>query len=218
MATNAYAGQAQACLIRVARLNDDGSPSEGSCNLYVTEKLVSLEWSPEVNDGDTISQLDGCGEEELFFRADDVLRWLNLTMRVVAPEPELLEFFAGGTVHNLSGDTTGYGLKGPGVVGGPTDTSIELWEAIIVDGSIADYMRYVFPRTRGWRRTGSTHENAAYEVQIEGRGFAAGAWGDGPAGDWSDLTDEPVTLYDGAIEVNSLPAAQEGCQDLVIPS
>lgn len=215
MADNAYGGQAQACRIRVARLDDAGAPLVGTDNMYVSDKLIELEWDPEIDSGDTLEQSDGCGDERLSYRADDNMRWLNLSMSIVAPEPELLEMLAGGTVHNLEGDTTGYGIKGPGAIGGANDVSIELWEAIIVDGSIVDYARYVFPRTRAWRRTGSTHQNDVLNVELDGRGVSAGSWGEGPGGDWSDLSDENVDIYDWAIEENPLPTVANGPQEIV---
>lgn len=214
MADNAYAGQAQACLIRVARLDDNGAPDWGADNLYVSEGLIQLDWSPNIDDGDELEQADGCGNEKLFYSADDNLRDLELSMQIVAPEPELLEMLAGGTIHTLSDDTVGYGIPGPGPLGGSQDVSIELWERIIVDGSIADYARYVFPRTRKWRRTGSTHQNDVLNVELEGTGVEAGSWGNGPGDDWNLLSDEAVTIYDWAIETQTRPTATNGAQEL----
>ena len=218
MSDQTCAGQAQACLIRVARLDDDGSVLEGADNLYVTENMISLEWSPDIDTGDELDQSNGCGEEVVFFQAPDRLRGLDLTLLLVAPEPELLEMLAGGTVHTNTGDTRGYGLIGPGTVGGPTDVSIELWERIIVAGSIVGHARYVFPRTRNWTLQGSTHENDVLDVELEGRAVEAALWGDGPGGDWSDLSEEAVTIYDWAIEENELPTAECGAQELSVPT
>jgi hypothetical protein len=217
MANEECAGQAQACLIRVARLTATGAPSVGATNLYVSSNLISMEWAPDIATGDELEQVDGCGNECVYFRAPDRIRKLDLTLTMCAPEPELLEMLAGGTLHALTAVTTGYGIPGTGTIGeGVDDVSIELWQNIIVDGSIVGQARYVFPRTRNWRRTGSTHQNDILDVTLEGFGVNAGAWGDGPGGDWSDLSDEPVTLYDWALEANALPTAQCGAQELAL--
>jgi hypothetical protein len=217
MANEECAGQAQACLIRAARLNADGSPDEGPGNLYVSSGLISIEWSPDVATGDELEALDGCGNECVFFRAPDRIRKLDLTLTMCAPEPELMEILAGGTVHALSATTKGYGIPGTGTVGeGVNDVSLELWQNIIRDGSIIGQARYVFARTRNWRRTGSTHQNDILDVTLEGFAVNAGLWGEGPGNDWSDLSDEDVTLYDWALEVNDLPVAQCGAQTLAL--
>lgn len=218
MSALSCAGQAQACLLRVARLDADGAPLEGVGNLYVTEKMISLGWSPNIDGGDELDQSNGCGDEIIFFQAPDRLRNLELDLTIVAPEPELLEMLAGGTVHELTGDTRGYGMKGPGTLGGLNDVSIELWERIIVDGSIAGYARYVFPRTRNWALQGNTHENDVLDVELEGIAVQAGTWGDGPGFDWDDLSESGPTIYDWAIEENELPVAECGAQELTAPA
>lgn len=209
MAVEVCAGQAQACLIRAAELDATGHPDAG-LSMYVSDALVSLAWTPQVTTGAEISQLDGCGNKCTQYKAPDTLDRLNLTLTICSPDPELQAMLAGGTVHVLGTDTVGYGTPGVGTIGGPTDVSIELWENIIIDGSIAGQARYVFPRTRGWARSGSTHGNSPYDVVLTGTAVDAGDWDDGPAGDWDLLSDEPVTLYDFALETQTLPIAACG--------
>jgi len=219
MAGEECAGQAQACLIRVAKLDADGAPLDGDGNLYVSAGLISIEWAPDVATGDELEQVDGCGNECVYFRAPDRIRKLDLTLTMCAPEPELMQLMAGGTLHALTGVTTGWGLPGSGTVGeGVNDVSVELWQNLIVDGSIAGQMRYVFPRTRNWRRTGSTHQNDILDVTLEGFGVNAGTFGGGPAGDWDLLSDEDVTLYDFALETQTLPTAACGASALAVPT
>jgi len=216
MANEECAGQAQACLIRVARLDPTtGAPLAGDGNLYVTEAMISLEWSPDIATGDELEATNGCGEECVYFRADDRVRKLDLTLTLCTPAPELIEMLAGGTIHALSAVTTGYGLPAPGAIS-TGDTSIELWEKIIVDQSVAGHARHVLPRTRGWRQTGETFQNDVLSPVLEGFGVQAGAWGDGPGGDWSDLSDEDVVFKDWALEANALPVAVCGSQALVL--
>jgi hypothetical protein len=219
VANEECAGQAQACLIRVAKLAADGSPLDGESNLYVSAGLISLEWSPDIATGDELEQVDGCGNEIVYFRAPDRVRKLDLTLTLGAPEPELLALLEGGVLHALSAVTTGYGHPGTGTIGeGVNDVSIELWQNIIVDGSIAARARYAWPRTRGWRRTGGTHQNDILDVALEGFSVNAGLWGGGPAGDWGDLSDEDPNLMDWALEANALPEPSCGAQALLVPT
>lgn len=216
MSQLSYGGQAQACVIRVARLTADGAPLAGADNLYVSEGLVSLNWSPDVAGGEEIDAQNGCGADIIYYQAPDRVRKLELDLALIAPEPDLLEMLEGGTIHGLTGDVTGFGLKGVDIVGGPTDVSIELWERVIVDGSIAGYARYVFPRTRNWVRGGGNHENDVLNVELSGIAVPAGTWGDGPGEDWSSLSDQPVNLYDWAIETQTLPEPTYGAQELTL--
>jgi hypothetical protein len=209
--------QAQACLIRVAVLDEDGAPAAGAGNLYVSGGLISLAVAPQVTTGRTITQDNGCGEPCLTLKQPDKIDWLNLTLTLCAPEPELLEMLDGGTIHNLSDETTGYGSPNAGAVGsGVADLSVELWEGIIVGGSIWGYGRYAYPRTRQWVRQAYTHGADPLAVVYNGIAVDPGDWGDGPGGDWDLLSDEAVTIGGYAVETQTLPTAACGASTLVL--
>ena len=209
-------GQARACLIRVAVLDSDGAPDPGPGNLYVSSGLISMQWTDVVTTGTAITVDDGCGQRCVNLPGAVNRDRLDLTLTLCGPEPELLHILSGGTIHALASETTGYGLPGTGSLSANPDVSIELWEGIVVSDSIVGYARHVFSKTRDWRLNGGTFGNSALDVVLSGVAIDAGEWGEGPGDDWSDLSDEDVTLYDWALEVNELPEANCGAQELVL--
>jgi len=209
MAVEVCYPQAQACLLRAAELDATGHPDAG-LNMYVSGALVTIDLSPQVTTGQELSQLDGCGRKCMGYKAPDNLDRLNVTLTLCTPDPDLQAMLGGGTVHQLGTDDVGYGAPGVGTIGGPTDLSLEYWVNQFLDESIAGQVRYVLPRTRGWLRSNVSHGNNPLAIVYTGVAVDAGDWDDGPAGDWDLLSDDPVTLYDWALETQTLPVAACG--------
>ena len=54
-------GSIQACRLRVGRLDSGGAPSPGASNLYVTDALIQIQTSYEIEAGEEFTQKNGCG-------------------------------------------------------------------------------------------------------------------------------------------------------------
>lgn len=170
------------CMMRVARLLTDGTPDQGADNLYVSDALIKLAWEPDVEEGNELTQKNGCGDIAASHKHDDQVKAYNMTLDLVSPDPELHELLIGGTVLD-----NGNGYQAPALGrSSAASVSIEAWSKAIIGGDVADnlpWFRWVFPRSR-WRPGGKNLEEAFMGVPFVGRATENDNWGNGPANDW----------------------------------
>jgi hypothetical protein len=69
-----------ACALRVARLEADGVPLPGATDLYVTDGVIELSFTPEVEAGDEVTVKNGCGGVCVSHRNDEVIKWWNVEL------------------------------------------------------------------------------------------------------------------------------------------
>src|SRR5512134_2389289 len=170
--------QVQACRIRVAKLNADGSAMVGATNGYVSDALVSVQFSPEYQDGAEITQDNACGDRVIDYKAPDVFRWGNITIQLATPDPYLTQFLSGGsTIVGAGADLGSFGFAAPDL-GTLTDNpiSMELWvkRPDKVTGGLdatRPYARWAYPLIKNLRIGDHTHENGALLPQFTGRAY-----------------------------------------------
>lgn len=83
--------------MRLTALNADGSFSPGN-NLYVSDQLMQLVCTPNVQSGDDLTQLNAAGDLCGVFHHGDMIKRYDLTLSICAPDPELEQMLVGGQV------------------------------------------------------------------------------------------------------------------------
>ncbi|HLF99334.1 MAG TPA: hypothetical protein VI916_02610 [Acidimicrobiia bacterium] len=213
-------GSIRACMMRIAELSATGATPSGN-DLYVSNTLVELVLEPEVREGESIEQQNGCGDYCIDFKGDDITRWWNATLKICEPDAELSALIASGFVALATGaDTVGGKFPPLGRAVPSSGVSIELWSVRLAeDGQTQDgtfgYYQWALPRTRSWRPTGRTFGNTALQNEFVGRVFANSNWGNGPANDWGthDTTDSPlIYIADAAPPVSACGLQVVGAQ------
>lgn len=186
--------QIQACAIRVARLDPSGVPSPGADNLYVSDALVSLTTSPEIEEGEEFTVKNACGSQCVNFKdCDSYKRW-TLALELCTPDPELHELLAGGAVLT-DGAAVGYGVPFLGRNDCPNGFSIELWAKRIDSSGAQDadypWAWWVIPRAYlvlGERK----FENGPLANAFTGFAIENPNWFDGPNNDWPVASDRAL--------------------------
>lgn len=183
--------QVRACATRVSRLDPgSGVPLPGANNLYVSDALVSLEFSWEVEDGEEINEKNACGVTMVNDKAPDSLKFGTVTITLITPDPQLGEMLSQGTVLTSGGAV---GLAAP-PLGEVEDAvvSVELWTKRIRDGKIDTTFPYgwwVYPWLTNLRPDDHTHENAALSSVFVGQAYENDNWANGPLNDWPTTSD-----------------------------
>lgn len=178
--------QIQACAMRVARLYSTGVPAVGSQNHYVTDALVSLKWSTEIEDGEEIQVKNACGSLIVNSKDCDRLKWVNIELSLATPDPELSEILVGGT-RLVDAGAIGYAFPALNLATCPNGVSIELWAKRVTAGGGLDatnpYAWWAIPRVYlNWND--ATFENGAFQPTIQGFAVENENWSNGPLNDW----------------------------------
>lgn len=183
---NLCRAQVQACAIRVARLEDDGTPDVGSNNLYVSAALTSLTITPEIETGDEFIVKNACGSICVNYKDCDRTKRYTTEINLCTPDPELHELMAGGVVLT-NGSAVGWGAPYLNDPVCPNGVSVEVWTKQITTGNAQDpdlpYARWIFPRmtlSPGAR----TFENGPVLSSFSGDLKENENWGNGPLNDW----------------------------------
>lgn len=214
MAEQDCRGQLHACAMRLARLDTNGVPLPGAQNLYVTDALAVLTFTPVYTDGDETEDKNACGEVKLWYRAPDSFKRGDVSIEVVTPDPYLEEFLSGGALLTPDDATKpkGFGAPPLGAITGD-GVSVEVWTKRIDDGDLdADwpYAHWAYPKVKNLRLGDHTHNASPLHPTFTGQAYENANWYDGPAGDW-DADSDRVYQW---IPANVLPAAQCGYQTL----
>lgn len=205
----------QACMMRVARLDEDGSVAGGVNSMYVTDAFTSLSAGGEVEAGDEITVKNACGGICVSYKDCDRLKRLNIELHTCAADPELHELLVGGNVlrYTPAGkpEGVGYGYPALNASGCPFGVSIELWSRHIDSTGAPDsdypWLWWVFPRV--YLQIGDKNfENDAMDHVFTGFAVENQQWGDGPNNDW------PVAMSSVGqfIPTDDIPEAAIGYQ------
>lgn len=177
-----------AVALRVARLNAAGATPAGASNMYVTNSLVKVTFTPEYEAGDEITKKDGLGRTCLNVKQSDTLKRVTLnSVEVCEQDPELTELLSGGALITATGATIGYAFPAVGEDPTPFGVSLEVWTRRYTDNALDPtfpYARWVFPRVK-LRPTARTIGNEAMSGDFDGFGEENVGFGNGPANDYT---------------------------------
>lgn len=175
-----------AVALRVARLGPTGLTPAGASNMYVTNQLVKVTFTPVYEDGDEFVKKDGQGNSCLDIRADDTFKRVDInSVELCNEDPELVEILSGGAIITDTGDTIGYSAPDVGAAATPNGVSLEVWTKRFVDNQPAalPYAHYVFPKVK-LKPLQKSIELGPMATDFEGQGFENANWGNGPNNDW----------------------------------
>lgn len=140
-------GSLQVCRLRVAELGTNGVPVEGAATGYVTDAVIKVDVSTEIEKGDELTLKNGCGSVCQSYQDYDRIKRLSVKMDLCQLDSELISMLVGGDLYDTGGDTFGYALPSVNDTP-PAGVCMELW-------------------TKAWDGTeqatpASTSNNAAY--------------------------------------------------------
>lgn len=207
----------QAVRLRAMRLTDAGAPDIGAGNMLVTDALISVQVSEEVEAGAEVIQKNGSGAICLNYKAPDRLKRASLSMNLCQLDSELLWLIAGGTLIDDGGQAIG--VDRPDGSADIPKAAIEVWslayegDAPSVDSnSDSVYIHWVFPKCQ-FTIGQFTIEEGVLVVPLTGASTANPTYGDGPAN--ADLPFYITGPYAWFLDAAALPAVTDGLTSVV---
>jgi hypothetical protein len=203
----------QACRIRVTNLDPDGTPTVGVDNLYVSDALVSMGYTPVYEEGDEITEKNACGGVVVNYVGPSSFKRGDVSIQLSSPDPFLGALLGGGDVITVA-EVMGFAAPPIGQLS-EDGISIEIWVRRILAGSPDPdypYGQWVYPMVRNLRLGEHTHGNETVKPNYTGNAFENPNWGDGPDNAWPATSDRVYQWF----PVTTLPALSAGAYGEVI--
>lgn len=191
---NDHAASVQGVALRVVQLDESGNAIVGTETAWQTNAFMKFGFTPQYTNGTDIEEKSADGNICVYYRTADVLKSVNFTLEICAPDPELTEMLTGGTLLTSGADTVGYASAEIGVDGTPNGVALEVWSKAIVAGRPAvvnPYWRWVFPFAKMKFSGDRTMENGKMGSAFEGWGYGNAEYGTGGGSDWNYTTASP---------------------------
>lgn len=182
--------QAFVCRLRVTQLDDDGSVLSGADTSYVSAALAKLTISPQYEDGDEITEKDGCGSVFLDVQAPPTYKRNDVSLDLLSPDPYLSAILVPGSVQLTDGAAVGWGAPPLGVLEGKV--SIEAWAKRMDAGKQSQFFPwawFVLPWVDNLKLGDRELSNTMQHSLITGEALENALWGDGPQNDWPVASD-----------------------------
>lgn len=189
--------------LRVTRLDECGRPVYGPCNQVVSDGFVSVEFSPEVEEGEDYTQRNANGDLCVNERGKDALTWISVAIEFCRVDAELWQIMnpTWKTVTNAQGDVTGFriGEKFSDTQG----FALELWPKATGQASLCDEDAptdaapngyFLLPYVLGGAPESWTLENGVATFTLNGRTKGGSLWGRGPYNITHDAAGQPSPL------------------------
>lgn len=216
--------------MRATRVDECGAPVEGTCSQVVTDGFISVELSPEIEEGEEITVRKANGSLCISDQGCPELKWINVEITMCLVDPDLFAFFTGyDLVLDYAGKTVGNRVSS--TVECDKGVALELWtdipDQVCSATGVKKYGYFLLP----WLVNGIvgdfTIENDALNLVINARTQVGSTWGVGPYNvDPTDANNTPGPLQtaigaddhlDMHLTTIAPPAAVCGCQALNIP-
>lgn len=234
--TTTNLGQVNACLFRVARLDVDCSPAQGTNGGYVTAGLASITASPDVEEGTVFEPKNGCGAIMFTYENADRIKRFNLSGELLFFDHEAMELMFGGTVITgasggpFAGETIGWAAPNYNDAP-PNGVYLEVisqrigegaGDCVTSDGGFPTHQGTIFGKVR-LTLGESTFEEDVARLTFTGKATANPALFDGPFDDWVGtgyIPNSPMVTvgYSAAQYAAILATAAAGYQDLAAAS
>jgi hypothetical protein len=187
MAAQCYA-PVKGKVIRATQLDACGKPvlGAGDWPVHVVSKgFISVEYEPEIDDGEDIEQRNADGELCVSVPACPTIKWMNITVSFCQVDPELYSLMTGvPVVLDPDGAATGFRIRKTiqcdGGVALETWTGVSGARCTAGSASAQRYGYFLVPWLTQGVIQAFTIENGAATFQIKGRGVDGGLWGTGP--------------------------------------
>ncbi|WP_280246734.1 hypothetical protein [Nocardia abscessus] len=165
---------------RFTAVTNCGAPSAGAKNTLTTDGFTTLEFAPEYEDGEEMSQKKADGKFAFLFKDDDQLKWIGVTATFTGVNPDLLGMvLSQPIVMDHAGNAVG--IRVGQVIS--TDWAVETWTDIpgVACTAARPYGYFLAPWLHGGRLASFSIQNGAAEFKIENARTQAGSqWDTGP--------------------------------------
>jgi hypothetical protein len=181
--------------MRVTKVNALGRPVYGPASFVTTSGFVSVQFSPEIEEGEETTVKTASGEICVSEKACDELKWISVQMEFCQVDPCLFTLIneTWTELRDCVGDVIGWAESHK--FSCDSGFALELWTDVTgytptTPGATGAWGYMLLPFIVGGTLGEQTVENGAVSFQITGRTKKGSAWGVGP---YDVMCNDPVT-------------------------
>lgn len=218
--------------MRATKVDECGAPIESACSQVVTDGFISVEYSPEVEEGEEVTVRKANGALCCSDQGCPELKWINVELTLCQVDPDLFSFFTGyPLVLDFAGNSVGNRVRS--AVQCDQGVALEVWTDICgqvcTTTGAKQYGYFLLPWVINGIVGDFTIENDALSLVISARTQVGGQWGTGPYNVDPTAVGNPPPAgplltaigatdhLDMHLTTVAPPTAVCGCQALVIP-
>lgn len=171
---------------RFTRVDGCGRPLPGSCSTIVTEDIVSIKASAEVEEGEEISVKNMAGKLCISDKACDSIKWFTVEITLCKVNPALMSLVSGYEIV-LDADQNQIGYDVSGTIDCDGGFALEVWgdvpgvKCLDSDGGGGQYGYILFPWVSAATLSGDLEiQNDALQPVLSGTSKTGHGWGSGP--------------------------------------
>lgn len=175
------------CRTRVTKLDGLGNVSDIPDNSYVSDRMVNIGLTPNIEQGNTFTRRNGCGCAISRFKVNDIFNWFEFSFEDGALEPEMQAMMMGLETIVDGTDVLGVAFGGAFDCGDdPPAVALEFWSQHLDESGGLDefhpYIHWVFPYS-SWSLGDNSAEEDFMANSLTGFSRSNARWGQGPYGD-----------------------------------
>lgn len=179
-----------ACGLRVTLLDSLGNVADQENNYYVTNNLISIAFTPEIETGSDRTLKSGCDCIIATAKFPDLLKRFTFQIDLGQMEPALVALMTGGTLVTDDSDIpVPIGWNWPIQIScsdtPPPKVAVEVWSDVWENdhqNAILPYWHWVFPLTQ-WQIGPSKLDSDFAPLALTGYSLGSTQWVHGPYGD-----------------------------------
>ena len=195
-------------VMRVVRLDACGAPVTGTDAQVVSKGFISINPSPQYEDGEEFIQRNAAGELCVNEKDADALKRIDLTIQLCNVDPDLIELILGARLIKDGSDSIGFALsEAPSTA----KFALEVWQKIAggaCGGGSEQWVHHVFPWVENGRLNDFTIEYGPTTYELAGSTHRNPSYGSGPHNLWTPPL-EPDEHY--AFQVTDVPPPSPAC-------
>lgn len=212
-------GMLQAVLAKFTRIDLEGKPIPGPKNMFWSDALISTSFTMAYNRQDDVSITNGAGVICTTYSPPQTLLRLDLAdIAFCYPDPDAIEFLAGGVVfQDEDENTVGYAAPPVGRDPKPTGVAMELWSSQIEEGAVVGYFHWLMPRFKAqFTKDQALNGTDTFNTGLEGICLQNSGFGAGPNDEFEDwpLTNRVFQWRQEAV----LPEYTYGLAEVAVPT
>jgi hypothetical protein len=168
-------------VMRLTKLDACGAPVAGAASTLITDGFVSVQLSPQYEDGEETKKKNAAGKIRINDKADDELSGFEVEAQFLGVNPDLFNLMSGApVVLDHEGNAVGNRFGATNVA---ASVGLEVWSDVpgaVCEDGLTQYGYFLLPFLHGGRLSDFTIEVSSADFTLTAKTKDGVGWAEGP--------------------------------------